>query len=53
MGLILTMTAGLCIWIVLWALGIKGFDAFLITAVMTLGAVLTRNLVIGLFGNRE
>ena len=30
MGVILTATAGLCIWIVLWALGISGFDAILI-----------------------
>ena len=30
MGLILTVTAGLIVWIVLWALGAKGFDAFLL-----------------------
>ena len=36
MGLILTVTAGLVIWIVLWALGTKGFDAFMITAAVIL-----------------
>ena len=34
MGLFLTTTAGLVVWIVLWAIGVKSFDAFLITVVM-------------------
>jgi hypothetical protein len=36
MGLVLTVTSGLVVWIVLWALGAKGFDAFLIAAVIIL-----------------
>jgi hypothetical protein len=36
MGLILTVTAGLVTWIVLWAIGVKGFDAFLLAAVIIL-----------------
>jgi hypothetical protein len=41
MGFILTVTAGLVAWIVLWALGAKGFDAFLVTtAVIVVGATL-------------
>jgi hypothetical protein len=36
MGLILTVTAGLIIWIVLWALGAKGFDAFMLAAAIIL-----------------
>jgi hypothetical protein len=41
MGFILTVTAGLIVWIVLWALGAKGFDAFLITtAIIVVGATL-------------
>ncbi|HEY2397588.1 MAG TPA: hypothetical protein VGH78_01225 [Solirubrobacteraceae bacterium] len=36
MGLILTATAGLVIWIVLWALGTKGLDAFMLAAVVIL-----------------
>jgi hypothetical protein len=41
MGLILTVTAGLVVWIVLWALGATGFDAFLLTtAIILLGATL-------------
>ena len=38
MGLILTVTAGLVVWIVLWALGAKGIDAFLLaTAIILVG----------------
>ena len=41
MGLVLTLTAGLVVWIVLWALGSKGFDAFLLaTAITLVGATL-------------
>jgi hypothetical protein len=36
MGLLLTFTAGLVVWIVLWAIGVKGFDSFLITILMML-----------------
>lgn len=36
MGLLLTTTVGLILWIVLWALGTKGFDAFLLTALIIL-----------------
>jgi hypothetical protein len=39
MGLILTVTTGLVVWIVLWALGSKGFDAFMLaTLIMLVGA---------------
>jgi hypothetical protein len=36
MGLIITAAAGLIVWIVLWALGAKGFDAFLLATVIIL-----------------
>lgn len=36
MGLVLTATAGLIVWIVLWALGAKGFDAFMLAAAIIL-----------------
>ena len=39
MGLVLTTTFALVIWIVLWACGAKSFDAFLVaTVIITLGA---------------
>jgi hypothetical protein len=34
MGVLLTLIAGLVVWLVLWALGSKGFDAFMITVLM-------------------
>ena len=34
MGLVLATTVGLVIWIVLWALGVKAIDAFLITVLL-------------------
>jgi hypothetical protein len=41
MGLVLAATAGLVVWIVLWALGSKGFDAFMLAgAIILVGATL-------------
>ncbi|HEV3095489.1 MAG TPA: hypothetical protein VGY30_13415 [Solirubrobacteraceae bacterium] len=41
MGLVLTVTAGLVVWVVLWALGAKGFDAFMLaTVIVIVGASL-------------
>jgi hypothetical protein len=46
MGVILTATAGLCIWIVLWATDIfGGFDSILLAIVMVLLAIGVRNLL--------
>jgi hypothetical protein len=36
MGLAVATTTGLVIWIVLWALGVKSVDAFLITILIVL-----------------
>jgi hypothetical protein len=39
MGLVIAATFGLALWIVLWAFGISGLDAFLLALlVMLLGA---------------
>lgn len=41
MGLVLTLTTGLVVWVVLWALGTKGWDAFMLaTAIVIVGASL-------------
>ncbi|HEY1712735.1 MAG TPA: hypothetical protein VGG07_07525 [Solirubrobacteraceae bacterium] len=53
MGLILTATAGLCIWIVIWALNVSGLDAIMIAIVMVLIAVGVRNLLPYLPGRRD
>jgi hypothetical protein len=53
MGLILTATAGLCLWVILWSLDISGFDAILIAAVMVVLAIAVRNLLPFLPGRRD
>ncbi|HEY1592755.1 MAG TPA: hypothetical protein VGF81_13250 [Solirubrobacteraceae bacterium] len=54
MGLILTATAGLCIWIVIWATDIfGGFDSILIAIVMVLIAIAVRQLLPFLPGRRS
>jgi hypothetical protein len=41
MSLVLAATFGLIVWIVLWALGAKSFDAFMIaTVIILIGATL-------------
>jgi hypothetical protein len=53
MGLIITATAGLCLWIILWTLNVSGFDAILIAVVMVLVAIGVRNLLPYLPGRRD
>lgn len=53
MGLILTATAGLSLWIVLWALNVSGFDAILVVVLMVLIAVAVRQLIPFLPGRRD
>lgn len=48
MGVILTTTFGLMVWIVLWALGIKSFDAFMITMLLVLLALVGRMFLVPL-----
>jgi hypothetical protein len=45
MGLLLTTIAGLVVWVVLWAIGVKSFDAFLVTFLMVLIAATARILL--------
>ncbi len=53
MGLVAATTAGLVIWIVLWALGAKGFDAFMITTLVIVLGVGARIVAPALPGNRN
>jgi hypothetical protein len=53
MGVILTLIAGLALWIVLWAIGVKSFDAFLITIVMMIVAAAAHIIWPTLPGNRD
>lgn len=42
MALIVTTTVGLVIWVVLWAMGVKGSDAIMITITMVVVAAMGR-----------
>jgi len=42
MGVLVALTIGLVFWITAWALGIKAFDAFLVTVFLVLIAVTLR-----------
>ncbi len=53
MGLVVATTFGLVIWLVLWALGIKAIDSFIITVVVVLLGATARMLAPYLPGNRD
>lgn len=53
MGLVVTATAGLSIWIVLWALNVSGFDAILIAIGMVIIAVAVQRLAPLLSGAKK
>jgi len=53
MGPVLPTTAGLIVWLVLWAVGVKSFDAFLLTLGMIILAVTVRMILPSLPGGRR
>jgi hypothetical protein len=53
MGLVVATTLGLCLWVVLWALGAKAFDAFLLTILIVMVSATARIFSPYLPGNRE
>ena len=53
MGVILATTFGLILWLVLWAIGVKAFDAFLLTILIALVAATLRMIAPYLPGNRR
>jgi hypothetical protein len=50
---IVSSVFGLAIWIVLWAIGVKGIDAFMITLLLALSAFVVHLIQPHLPGNRE
>jgi hypothetical protein len=52
MGLVIAATFGFALWIVLWALGISGLDAFLLALLVALLAAAGR-VVIGHLPGRD
>ena len=53
MGIIVATAAGLVLWIILWAIGLKAFDAFLITLVIVLLTQVVRGLMPYMPGRRQ
>jgi hypothetical protein len=53
MGLVVATTVGLVIWIVMWALGTKAVDAFMITILLVLVGATMRIVAPYLPGNRS
>jgi len=53
MGFFLTAVFGFVVWIVLWSLGSKSFDAFMITALILVIGATARILAPFLPGNRN
>jgi hypothetical protein len=53
MGVLLTLIAGLVVWVVLWAIGAKALDAMLLTLTMLVVAAAVRLLAPYLPGNRR
>jgi hypothetical protein len=44
MGLVYSIVASLCLWLVLWALGTKALDSFLLAALLMIIAVTVQML---------
>jgi hypothetical protein len=53
MGLVLTATAALSVWIILWALGVSAFDGMLLVAGILFVAYGLWNVLPFLPGGRE
>lgn len=53
MGVLMTLIAGLSVWVVLWAIGAKAFDAIMITVLMLVLAAGAHLLVPHLPGRRR
>jgi hypothetical protein len=53
MGFIFSVTAGLVVWIVLWSLGVKAIDSFMLTVLIVLLAAGARIVMPFLPGNQR
>jgi hypothetical protein len=53
MGLVFSATFGLILWVVLWSIGVKAMDSFMLTILIVLVATGTRMLLPHLPGNQR
>jgi hypothetical protein len=52
-GIVVATTFGLVVWLVMWALGIKALDSFLITLAVVVVAAAVKIVAPNLPGNRD
>jgi hypothetical protein len=53
MSLVIATAVGLVLWIILWAIGLKAFDAFLLTLLIVLLTAVGRVLLLYIPGRRQ
>jgi len=53
MGALLTVILGAAVWVFLWGIGVKAFDAFMLFLLIVLGAGIARVVTPHLPGNRS
>jgi hypothetical protein len=53
MGVVVTTTLGLCIWLILWSVNVSGFDGILIAVGLMLVAICVKNVIPTLPGRRS
>jgi len=53
MGIFLAFTFGMAIWVVLWAVGVKAIDGFMLFLLIVLGAAIAHIVTPYLPGNRQ
>ncbi len=53
MPFVAAVTAAMSVWIVLWSLGVKGFDAFMVFLVIIVVAVTTKISLSSLPGSKS
>ena len=53
MGMAAIVTGALCVWIILWSINVKGFDAFMVFLMIVLIGATLRSLLPRLPGNQK
>ena len=43
--MLVALTVGLVLWLIMWSLGVKSFDAFMVTILLTVIAATVRTLM--------
>jgi len=52
MGLVAAVTGALSVWMILWSINVKGFDAFMVFLLIVVAAVTVRLVLPGLPGKQ-